>query len=120
MAFPPDKVRFATQVNLLQSLVPQLPKSVPTARHSDRINQVFGNIISSDDDDAWPVFNRRFDILFGEDQRNADGRLSHLRRGALGMDLVIAYLHSTLQTDILWAAAEPKLNRLVDEVTHLM
>ena len=71
--------------------------------------------------DAWEVFNRRFDVLFGENTCDASGCLKNIRRGALGMDLVLKYLQSTASNDgILWAAVRPKIERLASEVKKLL
>lgn len=119
MAADPHHEFFKAQVNQLIKLIPRLPKSVPLATYSDRIQVVFKNIPLVSDD-AWPVFNRRFDALFGEDTRDKDGRLLNIRSGPLGMDAVVIYLQAVICLPLLWEAARPKIERLVTEITYLM
>lgn len=38
------------------------------------------------------TFICRFDAMLGEDCRDSNGRLLHIRRGKLGMGLITAYL----------------------------
>jgi hypothetical protein len=69
------------------------------------------------------TFNRRLDCLFKEDVkcRDANGRLHLIRRGELGMLMVVRYLR-----DIRWNApemnlegAKAKLERVVKEMEFL-
>jgi hypothetical protein len=117
----PDYLVVRTQVNVLASLVPALPISIPLATANDQINQIFKHIPATSDEGPWHAFNRRFDNIFGEDQRDENGRLKHLRRGPLGMDMIVDYLKDSVNgTWVLWPAARPKVERLVAEVTQLM
>ncbi|KAG6839503.1 hypothetical protein C0991_002005 [Blastosporella zonata] len=103
-----DRDAYVAQVSLLQSLLPKLPKSIPAATTTDRINEVFSNIPVGSKE-SWVVYNHRFDALFGEDTCNKTGRLANFLRGPFGMNLVIAYLQTTLNdTGLLWIPAQIK------------
>ena len=71
-------------------------------------------------DTAHETFNRWFDALFGEDCRDASGRLLHICRGKLGLGLITSYL-----SKIDWARGFPldiveiKLQRLLTELKQL-
>jgi len=121
MATPADdRVAFVSGVSKLAKLLHILPRSVPLATANDHINTVFKNI-PSEASEAWEVFNHRFDALFGQDTRDAEGRLKNVRCGPLGMDQVLGYLQFvTNQDGILWTPAKPKIKRLVSEVEYLM
>ncbi|KAH7904802.1 hypothetical protein BJ138DRAFT_1119065 [Hygrophoropsis aurantiaca] len=97
-----------------------LPPSVPIATTEDRIYHVMQNVSG---DDAWQTFNRRFDILFGEDCRDVDGRMHHIRQGpSHGMGAVCAYLKSIdlSNTSLLHDLMEIKLTRLAEEIVYLL
>lgn len=66
------------------------------------------------------TFNRRFDLLFAEDCRNAEGRLN-VRGGEEGMECVVAYLQSIHleSAGVPLDLAELKLTRVADELEHL-
>ena len=69
----------------------------------------------------FETFNKRFDALFAEDCRDAEGHLPHIRQGKSGMGLVGAYLKK-----VDWSQGFPldlvaiKLRRLVAELTSIM
>jgi hypothetical protein len=108
------------QVSRLKSLISTLPQSVKQASGDGRIPTVFRNIAGPKEiEEHWVVFNRRMDALFGEDQRNVDGRLSNFHRGEFGMDLVISYIEEAVNAGhLLWEATAPKLDRLIAECEH--
>jgi hypothetical protein len=86
MALKDHYVQFSQNLKLLKALVKALPKSVPVASQSDRIFEVFSNIpVPSNPVEQFEVFNRRMDNLFGEDLRDAQGRLLNVKRGVKGM-----------------------------------
>ncbi|KAJ7107579.1 hypothetical protein C8R44DRAFT_744751 [Mycena epipterygia] len=97
-----------------------LPEIVREATDADDVYRVITKVHGIDDTIAG-TFNRRFDILFGEDCRDADGRLKNIARGDFGMNCVIEYLES-----IHWESAGipldlagNKLTRVVVELEHL-
>ena len=59
-------------VDKIIALTKILPKSVPEATCKDHIYEVMTTVTG---DSLWETFNRRFDILFGEDCRDQEGRL---------------------------------------------
>jgi hypothetical protein len=104
-------------VNLI-SLCQGLPRSVPKAKKDDRIYHIITNV---NEDDPWHSFNRKFDLLFGEDCRDENGRLQNIRRGRYGMGAVCAYLKK-IKTEEQWFLAELaviKLERICNEVIKL-
>ncbi|CAK5275060.1 unnamed protein product [Mycena citricolor] len=108
-------------VKEITHLVPRLPDSVPEPNIDD--NKILRVLTSTpaDDDTVASVFNRRFDILFGEDCRDEGGRMKYIRRGKEGMDLVVAYLASIQwdSEDNLLGIAPIKLQQMVAELRHL-
>ncbi|KAJ6617743.1 hypothetical protein B0H10DRAFT_1948076 [Mycena sp. CBHHK59/15] len=108
-------------IDRIEELCPSLPTSVPKGTEEDKIRHVLNHIKGPDPDDPGSTFNRRMDILFGEDCRDDNGRLHHVRRGPWGMKLVVQYFRS-----IKWATgcvpftmASIKLTRIVTEMEHL-
>ena len=118
----PDFTIFSNLVTELQALLKKLPKSVPPATRQDKICEVFIKIpIPFDPTQDWEVFNRRMDALFSEDLRDASGRLYHLKRGAFGLDMVIAYIVQVMAGgNLIWDIAAIKVDRLVRELKVLM
>ncbi|KAJ7687530.1 hypothetical protein B0H17DRAFT_1136257 [Mycena rosella] len=107
-------------IKKIGKLSPLLPETVPEAPADDDIHRIITRLEHPDRTVA-ATFNRRFDILFGEDTRGSDGRLKNIRRGDFGMACVVKYLNS-----IHWESAkipfdltEPKLTRIADELEHL-
>lgn len=102
------------------NLSKKLPQSVPEATKDDKIYEVMTNV---DGESAWATFNRRFDILFGEDCRDKNGRLHHIRRGRHGMIKVTSYLSRVIVNENtlkgFYAPAAIKLNRLKAELQVL-
>jgi hypothetical protein len=103
----------------LPSLCDALPTTVPEAIEEDLIHHVITTVTG---EDPWHTFNRRFDILFGEDCRDDKGRLHHLRRGPLGMGAICTYLKSLdlSNTCFMHELMEKKLTRLVQEIIYLL
>jgi hypothetical protein len=118
----PSQIAVEGQIQCLSSLVSLLPSSVPLATKNDEIFRIFTKIpIPDDPEDQWPVFNRRMDILFGEDVRNTNGRLANVVRGPLGMDLVMDYLSKAVTARyLLWEPVQLKLERLINELQWIM
>ncbi|KAF7328569.1 Dimer-Tnp-hAT domain-containing protein [Mycena venus] len=107
-------------IKKIGKLSPLLPETVPEAPADDDIHRIITRLEHPDGTVA-ATFNRRFDILFGEDTRGSDGRLKNIRRGDFGMGCVVEYLNS-----IHWESAripfdltEPKLTRVANELEHL-
>jgi len=108
----------ASLIANLTSLCQHLPKSVPVAQKDDDIYRI---IRTSNGDDLWQSFNRKFDLLYGEDCRDARGYLQNIRSGKYGMDSVCAYLKgiNTKDPQFLAELAVIKLERLRNELIKL-
>ncbi|KAJ7710719.1 hypothetical protein B0H17DRAFT_5085 [Mycena rosella] len=107
-------------IKRMGKLSSQLPETVPEASAADKVHRVITTVHGIDDTVAR-TFNRRFDVLFGEDCRDSDGRLENIRRGDDGMKCVVTYLQS-----IHWESAgvpvdlaQQKLTRVIDELQYL-
>lgn len=113
----PDFRVFAEKLTILKSLTKLLPNTVPVATKNDKIFQVFTSIpLNNNPEEEWPIFNRRMDAIFGHELRDSSGRLLHVRRGKLGMDLVLEYFDDAVSKGSLnWDLASIKLDRLVEE-----
>jgi len=113
---------FQARLTILKTIAKKIPLTVSLATKTDKIPEIFKSIpVPRDADKHWEVFNRRMDLLFGEDVRDSAGRLKYFRRGALGLDMVIKYIqeeseHSTL----IWDLAQIKVDRLITEIETLM
>ncbi|KAM5534206.1 hypothetical protein V8D89_012113 [Ganoderma adspersum] len=105
----------------ITTLSMKLPKAVPKSKKSDRIYEMMTKIIG---EGAWQTFNRRFDILFGEDCWDGSGRLIHVQRGTFGMDAVCKYLSKfiALSDDgaLLYDLVKMKLDRILRELQKLV
>jgi hypothetical protein len=104
----------------MKKLSSLLPDTVPEASDTDDIHRIITKVHDIENT-IGGTFIRHFDILFGNDRRDADGRLKNIRRGDHGMDCVIAYLES-----IHWESAgvdleiaSIKIARIVDELEYL-
>ena len=119
MSTLPQVERVKSLIENLLTLCDGLPSSIPLASQDDHIYHVMTTV---NGDDAWQTFNRRFDLLFGDDLRNVEGRLLHIRRGKYGMDVVCIYLRSIdLETPGLFHDLMAlKLTRVIEEIIHLM
>ncbi|KAF8888702.1 hypothetical protein CPB84DRAFT_1461956 [Gymnopilus junonius] len=118
--------QFEKRLTALKELTRKLPSIIPLAKETDRINEIFNKIPvpgpANNDPDITvsSVFNRRMDILFGEDVRDGNGRLKYILRGKFGMDMVTEYFSSSLATGALsLGTAMVKLERLVKELEVL-
>ncbi len=113
----------ARTVDEIMKIVPQLPDTVPIGVEDGKLYQTLTKVHG---ENQWHTFNRRFDILFGEDCRDPNGRLLNMSRGKYGLDLVCEYLHWLLAWAASTAAALPwdamhiKLERLLEELRSLM
>jgi hypothetical protein len=104
-------------VKEIGTLSNSLSDSVPKGSKDDKIWSVMN---AEERDTPHETFNQRFDAMFGEDCRDSNGRLHHVRQGKLGMVLVVSYL-----LKINWAVGFPldlvelKLQHLVTELKLL-
>jgi hypothetical protein len=103
-------------VKEINSLSTSLSDAVPKGSKDDKIASVMN---SKEGDTPHETFNRRFDVLFGEDCHDSHGRLLHVRQGKLGMSLVVFYLSKIDWTNFPLDIVELKLRRLVAELQHL-
>ncbi|KAF8142731.1 hypothetical protein K438DRAFT_2111783 [Mycena galopus ATCC 62051] len=112
----------ANLIAKLRKLADQLLETVPEATDTDnKIYRIITQVHGLDDGSVQSTFVRRFDFLFAEKSRNADGRLTHVRRGELGMKSVIQYLdfiHWESDPDLCMLAIE-RLQRIIAELEHL-
>ncbi|KAF7375808.1 Dimer-Tnp-hAT domain-containing protein [Mycena sanguinolenta] len=113
----------AKLIQNIEDLDALLPTTVAEGTEDDEIHRVLTTIQGLDPDSPSSTFTRRFDILFKEDAqcRDADGRLHLIRRGELGMLMVVRYLR-----EVKWSAADMnlegavlKLERVVKEMEIL-
>jgi hypothetical protein len=111
----------ATIVEAITLLTKNLPSSVPEGKRDGKLYRVLTN----DDyrgETPWETFNKRIDATFGEDCRNADGRLENVCRGRFGMDIVTKYLRIAIDqpgAKVFHAPMMLKLERLRDELEIL-
>lgn len=91
-----------------------LPQSIPQGTKADKI----WNVMKTDErETVFETFNSRFDAMFGEDCRDSDGHLLHLRRGKLGITSVCSYLGKINWDDgFPLDLVEIKLQRLLMEL----
>jgi len=113
----PDYRVFSQKIDHLKVLAKQLPSTIPIATKDDRIVEVFTKIPVSDNPaEHWEIFNRRMDVLFGNELRDSNGRLRHVKRGTLGIDLVLEYFDDAASKGTLnWDLAAIKIDRLITE-----
>jgi hypothetical protein len=76
-------------IKKMKKLSSLLPDTVPEASDTDDIHRIITKAHGIENT-IGGTFIRRFDILFGNDRRDANGRLKNIRRGDRGMDCVIA------------------------------
>ncbi|KAG6859396.1 hypothetical protein C0995_010812, partial [Termitomyces sp. Mi166 len=104
-------------VKTITALASDLPLSVKPGTKADKIWIVMN---LGKGKTPYKTFNRRFDAMFGEDCRDCNGCLEHVRRGKLGLGLVCSYL-----SKVNWAVNFPldlveiKLQRVISELKHL-
>ena len=89
-----------------------LPTSIPEGQPMDKMYHVITNVESDEGD--WPTFNRKFDLLFGVDCFDANGRLKNVCRGQYGMDAVAAYLQRLSLRNLPLELVQIKLQRIRD------
>ncbi|TFY51404.1 hypothetical protein EVJ58_g10588 [Rhodofomes roseus] len=108
-------------VNTISTLIKRLPPTIPEGTREDRIFKVMTGPIPKGEP-HHETFNRRFDALFGEDCRDHNGRLQHIRRGRAGMMLVTTYLTRIIDKDDVKkqaAIVALKLERIKTELEYL-
>lgn len=117
----PDFKVFSEKFAQLESLITALPKAIPLAMKDDKIYQVFDRIpVSADPSKGWEIFNGRMDAIFGHELRDEKGRLLHVKRGPLGMDMILKYVKDSMDAgNLLWDLAAIKIDRLVEELKIL-
>ena len=106
-------------------LLLQLPDTIPLGQPAGKLYQTMMNVHG---EDTWHTFNRRFDILFGEDCRDAEGGLLNISRGQYGLEAVYTYLRSMLGlavsegsgSTVPWDAMQIKVERLQNELRRLV
>lgn len=106
-------------ISTIHTLNDSLPQdAVPLGTKQDFLWKTFTQVAGESN---WQTFNRRFDLVFGEDCRNEEGRLLHLRRGPLGLDLVLKYLESAHMAEgMLFDLMAVKLERLINELKYIV
>ncbi|PPR07539.1 hypothetical protein CVT24_007136, partial [Panaeolus cyanescens] len=117
---------FLKHVQTLKSLQPLLPDTLPLATRESRVNEIFVKQPEPTSlDEWWEVFNRRMDILYGDNTRIGDTektrRLQNMERGQYGLSQVVLYLEKTVNIapkDFPWNVAMIKVLRLVNEFKH--
>ena len=83
-SFMPDMTAVEETIRLVKTihtLSQALPPSVPKATTGDKIWDVMHG---AESESAFQTFNQRFDALFAEDCRDAEGRLHYIRQGKSG------------------------------------
>ncbi|KAG6872075.1 hypothetical protein C0993_002460, partial [Termitomyces sp. T159_Od127] len=104
-------------VKTITVLSSDLPSSIKQGSKGDKIWSVMNG---GEGKTPHETFNRRFDAMFGEECRDSNGRLEHVRRGKLGLGLVCLYLSKVDWTvNFPLDLVEIKLQRLVSELKHL-
>ncbi|KAK1227395.1 hypothetical protein PQX77_009610 [Marasmius sp. AFHP31] len=105
-------------IRLLRTLTSKLPNTVREASEQDVIYTAFQNVLESNDpSEGWEIVNRRMDILFGQQERDANGKLKNIMRGKFGMDLVLEYLERAAKSGcIIWDAIQPRLARIASDM----
>ncbi|KZT64308.1 hypothetical protein DAEQUDRAFT_741379 [Daedalea quercina L-15889] len=120
MSRTPEQDHLEQLVQDITELSKKLPGSVPEATKDDKIYTVMTSVTGNS---HWGTFNRRFDILFGEDCRNEEGRLHYIRRGRHGMAKVTSYLNRVIVDENtlkgFYTPATVKLERLKAELEVL-
>ena len=113
---------FFMKVTNLTALAKSIPETMPLATKDDEIYHIFEKFpLPEQMSEDWEIFNRRMDILFGENVRDGNGRLSNLRRGPYGMDLVIEYLLQVMERGfLLWEAALVKVERIITLLMYVI
>ncbi|KAJ7743899.1 hypothetical protein B0H14DRAFT_3514808 [Mycena olivaceomarginata] len=85
----------ASLIKAIEDLAVVLPSTVAEGTDEDEIHRVLTRIHGHDEEAMMDsTFNRRFDCHFKEDAqcRDMNGRLHLIRRGEVGMSMVVRYL----------------------------
>lgn len=99
----------------IDTLTRALPDTIATTTDKrSRIAHVLK--LSGEDNDVPSTFNCHMDLLFGENLRDANGRLPNILRGTTGLPLVVKYLRGIEWGEVKAAIARPKLDRLIKEL----
>lgn len=110
-------------INQIDSLCPNLPKSIPKAPANGEIRRILTEVHGHDTGAAAhaSTFVRRMDLLFGVSIRNAEGRMTYVQRGKAGIPLVVEYWRSIdWQADgVPLAPATVKLTQVLNEMQYL-
>ncbi|KAH9011716.1 hypothetical protein EDB83DRAFT_2233997 [Lactarius deliciosus] len=109
-------------VEAITLLTKNLPSSVPEGKRDGKLHQVMTNN-SYRGETPWETFNKRMDATFGEDCRDAEGRLENMSRGRFGLDIVTKYLLIAIdqpRAKMFHAPMMLKLERLRDELEIIM
>ena len=112
----------AAIVEAITLLIKNLPSSVPEGKREGKLYHVLTND-SYRGETPWETFNKRMDATFGEDCRNAEGRLENVCWGWFGMDIVAKYLHIAIDQPGVKVFHIPmmlKLERIRDELKILV
>lgn len=114
---------FKLKIDALRQILRDIPESsIPISQKEDRIYVVFNNIPLNRDDKSthWTTFNRRMDALFSDELRDsATGRLTNVKRGPLGMGMVLQYFYEVAsRQDLDWELASIKVDRLIDDLRY--
>ncbi|KAJ7454476.1 hypothetical protein FB451DRAFT_1518118 [Mycena latifolia] len=104
-------------VDRIGSLTRQLPSSIPIATRESKIATAI--VLLGQDGGAASTFNRRMDILFGEELRDDRGRLKYVEGGKYGMGAVVKYLKTVPWAELESSLVRPKLDRLIRELELL-
>ena len=112
----PTIIKLINELNTQSKL---LPTSVPVGKKDDKLYSVVSRAKGSTD--VWEGLNKCLDAAFGSDCCDAEGRLTEIRRGKLGMAAFVGYLN-----EIQWKPSIPldivlvRLQRILDGVNDLM
>jgi hypothetical protein len=104
-------------VNKIIHLASHLPESIPLATKEDKIYEVFTSKRSGND---FQIFNRLFDNVFGADLMDSEANFRYLRRGPLGIGLVVEYLSVIPIQNLTRQLMLIKLDRIYDNFLTLV
>ncbi|EKM53511.1 uncharacterized protein PHACADRAFT_197940 [Phanerochaete carnosa HHB-10118-sp] len=115
---PPTLEDIRKLVQELTDLAPALPESVPLAKKTDRISKI---LASTQGEDEFHTFNRRYNALFGVDCRIGP-RMRYVTRGKYGMLAWCEYIRSIKLDDpsMQSAVVELRLKSLIKELEFLV
>jgi hypothetical protein len=103
-----DIVNAAALIVAIKDLSLKLLETVPVAQKDGEIYRIITQV---DGEGPWQTFNRRLDILFGEDCRDEQGNLKNIERGKYGLGAVCKYLN-TVDVNASWFLAAPAVAKL--------